>query len=125
MSSLLATVKSFAANLLLWSLFTVGLGAALGAGAVVDGTQQDVATIAGSAVAVVTGTRLARRPRIKGFLARPGTPRFLFLFNGAAAVAMYFALDGAKGIAAAAAMGLVSLVAAGGIIANHRGAAHA
>ncbi|GHA18024.1 hypothetical protein [Streptomyces purpurascens] len=125
MSSFLATVKSTVANLLLWSFFTVGLGAALGAGAVLDGTQKDVATIAGSAVALVTGMRLAKKPRIKGFLAKPGTLWFLFLFNGGAAVAMHFALDGVKGIAAAAAMGLVSLGAAGGIVANYRNAAHA
>ncbi|WP_435281653.1 hypothetical protein [Streptomyces koelreuteriae] len=125
MSSFLATVKSFVADLLLWSLFTVGLGAALGAGAVLDGTQKDVATVAGSAVALVTGTRLAKKPRIKGFLSRPGTLWFLFLFNGGAAVAMYVALDGVKAIAAAAAMGLVSLGAAGGIVAGHRNAAHA
>ncbi|MGI5424221.1 hypothetical protein [Streptomyces sp. CA-179760] len=125
MSALLATVKSFVANLLLWSFFTVGLGAALGAGAALDGTGKDVATIAGSAVALVTGTRLAKKPKIKGFLSRPGTLWFLFLFNGGAAVAMYLALDGVKAIAAAAAMGLVSLGAAGGILANHRGAAHA
>lgn len=125
MSALLTTVKSFVANLLLWSFFTVGLGAALGAGAVLDGTRKDVATIAGSAVALVTGTRLAKKPRIKGFLSRPVTLWFLFLFNGGAAVAMYFALDGVKGIAAAAAMGLVSLGAAGGIVANRRATAHA
>ncbi|MGX1565422.1 hypothetical protein [Streptomyces sp. NPDC055506] len=89
MSALLATVKSFVASLLLWSFFTVGLGAALGAGAVLDGTPKDVATIAGSAVALVTGTRLAKKPRIKGFLSRPGTLWFLFLFNGGAAVAMH------------------------------------
>ncbi|MGW0864967.1 hypothetical protein [Streptomyces sp. NPDC002611] len=125
MSSFLATVKSFVTNLLLWSFLTVGLGAALGAGAVLDGTRKDVATIAGSAVALVTGMRLAKKPRIKGFLSRPGTLWFLFLFNGGAAVAMYFALDGVKAVAAAAAMGLVSLGAAGGIVAGHRNAAHA
>ncbi|MFB7927827.1 hypothetical protein ACFC4C_01835 [Streptomyces sp. NPDC056039] len=125
MSSFLATVRSFVADLLLWSLFTIGLGAALGAGAVLDGTQKDVATVAGSAVALVTGTRLAKKPRIKGFLSRPGTLWFLFLFNGGAAVAMYVALDGVKAITAAAAMGLVSLGAAGGIVAGHRNAAHA
>ncbi|MFI6370114.1 hypothetical protein [Streptomyces sp. NPDC050546] len=125
MSALLTTVKSFVADLLLWSFFTVGLGAALGAGAVLDGTQKDVATVAGSAVALVTGTRLAKKPSIKGFLSKPGTQWFLFLFNGGAAVAMYFALDGVKGIAAAAAMGLVSLGAAGGIVADYRAAARA
>ncbi|MFC9125592.1 hypothetical protein ACFT4A_01940 [Streptomyces sp. NPDC057099] len=125
MSTFLTTVKSFVADLLLWSFFTVGLGAALGAGADLDGTRKDVVTIAGSALALVTGMRLAKKPRIKGFLSRPGTLWFLFLFNGGAAVAMYFALDGVKAVAAAAAMGLVSLGAAGGIVANYRDAAHA
>ncbi|MFH9006107.1 hypothetical protein ACH4E5_23095 [Streptomyces afghaniensis] len=72
-----------------------------------------------------TGARLAQKPRIKGFLSRPGTLWFLCLFNGGAAVAMYAALDGTKGIAAAAAMGLISLGAAGGIFAGRRRTAHA
>ncbi|MGW0583077.1 hypothetical protein ACWD25_45815, partial [Streptomyces sp. NPDC002920] len=45
---------------------------------------------------------------------------FLFLFNGGTAVAMYFAMGGVKGIIAAAAMGLVSLGAAGGLVAGYR-----
>ncbi|MFH8658906.1 hypothetical protein [Streptomyces afghaniensis] len=120
MSQLTTAVKAFVTDLLLWSFFAAGLGAALGAGAVLDGAHKDVATVAGSAVALVTGSRLARKPRIKGFLSRPGTLWFLFLFNGGAAVAMYVALDGVKAIAAAAAMGLVSLGAAGGIVSGHR-----
>ncbi|SMQ14659.1 hypothetical protein SAMN06272771_0963 [Streptomyces sp. Ag82_O1-12] len=115
-----STTRSVVANLLLWAFFGAGLAVALGAGAVLDGTPQDVATITGSAVALVTGTRLARKPGISAFLARPGTLWFLFLFNGGAATAMYVALDGVKGTAAAAAMGLVSLGAAGGIVARRR-----
>ncbi|MFF5842421.1 hypothetical protein ACIP4T_35045 [Streptomyces massasporeus] len=118
-----SAAESVAADLLLWALFGAGLAASLGAGALLDGTRQDVATIAGSAVALVTGTRLARKPGISAFLARPGTLWFLFLFNGGAATAMYVALDGVKGTAAAAATGLVALGAAGGIVARHRGVA--
>ncbi|GHD28907.1 hypothetical protein GCM10010313_70140 [Streptomyces violarus] len=77
MSSLLATVKSFVANLLLWSFFTAGLAAAMGSGVALGGTRKDMATIAGSAVALVTGLRLAKKPQIKGFLSKPGTLWFL------------------------------------------------
>ncbi|MFD5913381.1 hypothetical protein ACFWHL_32165 [Streptomyces massasporeus] len=119
-----STTRSVVADLLLWAFFGAGLAAALGAGAVLDGTPQDVATIAGSAVALVTGARLARKPGISAFLARPGTLWFLFLFNGGAATAMYVALDGVKGTAAAAATGLVALGAAGGIVAQRRRVAH-
>lgn len=120
MKSLLATAKSFVATLLLWGLFTGGLLAGMGAGAVLDGTRENVATIAGSLVALVTGSRIARKPKIKSFLSKPGTLWFLFLFNGGAAVAMYLTMDGVKGILAAAAMGLVSLGAAGGLVASRR-----
>ncbi|MEV5101282.1 hypothetical protein ACFQ7G_25300 [Streptomyces massasporeus] len=119
-----STTRSVVADLLLWAFFGAGLAAALGAGAVLDGTPQDVATIAGSAVALVTGARLARKPGISAFLARPGTLWFLFLFNGGAATAMYVALDGVKGTTAAAATGLVALGAAGGIVAQRRRVAH-
>ncbi|MDQ0711696.1 hypothetical protein QFZ55_001148 [Streptomyces luteogriseus] len=119
-----STATSVVTDLLLWAFFGAGPAAALGAGAVLDGTPQDVATIAGSAVALVTGTRLAGKPGISAFLARPGTLWFLFLFNGGAAVGMYFALDGVKGTAAAAAMGLVTLGAAGGIVTRRRRVAH-
>jgi hypothetical protein len=119
-----ATVESYVADSLLRVFFAGGLAAALGAGAVLDGTQQDVATIAGSAIALVTGTRLARKPGIAAFLARSATLWFLFLFNGGAAVVLYFALNGVKGVAAGAAMGLVALGAAGGILAHRRRAAH-
>jgi hypothetical protein len=38
---------------------------------------------------------------------------------------MYFTMDGVKGIIAAAAIGLVSLGAAGGLVASRRKPAHA
>lgn len=47
MKSLLATVKSFVASLLLWSLFVGGLAASTASGAVLDGTGKNVATYAG------------------------------------------------------------------------------
>ncbi|MGW1025273.1 hypothetical protein ACWD4J_16480 [Streptomyces sp. NPDC002577] len=118
MASPLATVKSFIANLLLWAFFVGGLAAGGAAGAVLDGTQKDVATYAGSAIALFAGSRIAKKPKIKAFLSKPSTLWFLFLFNGATAAAMYVTMDGVKGIIASAAMGLVSLGAAGGLIAS-------
>ncbi|MGW2332185.1 hypothetical protein ACWC5C_41420 [Streptomyces sp. NPDC001700] len=123
MTSPLAAIKSFVADLLLWSFFAGGLGASVGAGAVLDGTQKDVATMAGSVVALVAGSRIAKKPKIKAFLSKPGTLWFLFLFNGGTAVAMHLTMDGVKGVIATAAMGLVSLGAAGGLVANRRTAA--
>ncbi|NUR39835.1 MAG: hypothetical protein HOV73_07115 [Streptomyces sp.] len=125
MSSPLAAVRKFVADLLLWQCFVVGLAASAGAGAVLDGTQKDVATAAGTVVALIAGSRIAKKPRIKAFLSRPGTLWFLFLFNGGTAVAMYFTMDGVKGILAAAMMGLVSLGAAGGLVAGRRKKAEA
>jgi hypothetical protein len=118
--SLLATVKSFIANLLLWSFFAGGLAASTASGAVLDGTAKTAATFAGIAVAMVTGSRIAKKPKIKAFLSKTSTLWFLFLFNGGVAVVSYFAMDGVKGIATAAGMGLVSLGAAGGLVANLR-----
>lgn len=125
MSSPLATVKKFVADLLLWQCFVVGLAASAGAGAVLDGTRKDVATAVGTVVALIAGSRIAKKPRIKAFLSRPGTLWFLFLFNGGTAVAMYFTMDGVKGVLAAAMMGLVSLGAAGGLVAGRRKKAEA
>ncbi|GHH14976.1 hypothetical protein [Streptomyces lanatus] len=116
----LAIVKSFVAGLLLWSFFAAGLAASMGAGAVLDGTEKNAATFAGVAVALVTGARITKKPRIKAFLSTRPVLWFLFLFNGAVAVASYFAMDGAKGIATAAGMGLVALGAAGGLVAGRR-----
>jgi len=118
--SLLAAVKSFIANLLLWSFFIGGLVASAASGAVLDGTAKTAATFAGIAVSILTGSHIAKKPKIKAFLSKTSTLWFLFLFNGGVAVVSYFAMDGAKGIATAAGMGLVSLGAAGGLISNLR-----
>jgi len=118
--SLLTTVKSFVADLLLWSLFAGGLAAGTASGAVLDGTAKTVATYTGIAVSLLTGSRIAKKPRIKAFLSKRSTLWFLFLFNGGVAVVSYFAMDGVKGIATAAGMGLVALGAAGGLLAGRR-----
>ena len=120
MKSLIATVKSFIANLLLWSFFVAGLVASTASGAVLDGTEKSVATYAGIAVSLLAGSRIAKKPRIKAFLSTPPVLWFLFLFNGAVAAVCYFTMDGVKGIATAAGMGLVSLGAAGGLVAGRR-----
>ncbi|MFD4508064.1 hypothetical protein [Streptomyces sp. NPDC058457] len=114
--SLFATLKSFVADLLLWSFFVAGMAASAGAGAVLDGTDKNVATIVGAAVSLLTGTRIAKKPRIKAFLSTRPVLWFLFLFNGVVAVASYFLIDGVKGVATAAAMGLVALGALGGLV---------
>jgi len=118
--TLLATVKSVVANLLLWSLFVGGLVASTASGAVLDGTPKNVATYTGIAVSMLAGSRIAKKPKIKAFLSKPSTLWFLFLFNGGVAVFCYLTMDGVKGIATAAGMGLVSLGAAGGLVANRR-----
>ncbi|MCI3272472.1 hypothetical protein [Streptomyces cylindrosporus] len=116
-----AAVKKFVADLLLWSFFAAGLGmSAGGAGALFDGTAKTVATVAGGVVSLIAGSRIAKKPKIKAFLGRPGTLWFLFLFNGGTAAAMYFTMDGAKGIIGAACMGLVSLGALGGLVSGRR-----
>ncbi|MCT9076163.1 hypothetical protein [Streptomyces fulvoviolaceus] len=120
MKSLLATVKSVVANLLLWSFFVGGLVASTASGTVLDGTAKNVATYAGIAVSMVAGSRVAKKPKIKAFLSKSSTLWFLFLFNGGVAAFCYLTMDGVKGIATAAGMGLVSLGAAGGLIANRR-----
>ncbi|MCT9078699.1 hypothetical protein [Streptomyces fulvoviolaceus] len=120
MKSLLATVKSVVANLLLWSFFVGGLVASTASGTVLDGTAKNVATYAGIAVSMLAGSRIAKKPKIKAFLSKSSTLWFLFLFNGGVAVFCYLTMDGVKGIATAAGMGLVSLGAAGGLVANRR-----
>ncbi|MDT0573413.1 hypothetical protein RM704_39250 [Streptomyces sp. DSM 3412] len=75
MTSPLVTARSFVANPLLWSFFAEGLAAGVGAGAVLDGTRKNMATIAGSVVALITGSRIAKKPKSKAFLSRPGTSR--------------------------------------------------
>ncbi|WP_405861329.1 hypothetical protein OG407_24900 [Streptomyces sp. NBC_01515] len=120
MKSLLAAVKSFVANLLLWSCFVGGLAASTASGAVLDGTAKNAATYTGIAVSMLAGSRIAKKPKIKAFLSKPSTLWFLFLFNGGVAAFCYLSMDGVKGIATAAGMGLVSLGAAGGLIAGRR-----
>ncbi|MET9762011.1 hypothetical protein ABZ016_23640 [Streptomyces sp. NPDC006372] len=120
MKSSSATLRSFVAALLLWSLFVGGLAASSASGAVLDGTAKDVATYAGIAVSLVAGSRIAKKPRIKAFLSMSPVLWFLFLFNGGVAVVCCFTMDGAKGITAAVGMGLVSLGAAGGLVSNYR-----
>ncbi|GAA0312271.1 hypothetical protein ACKI1I_16240 [Streptomyces turgidiscabies] len=120
MKSLLAAMKSFLTNLLLWSSFAGGLAASTASGTVLDGTAKSVATYAGIAVSLLAGSRIARRPQIKAFLSKPSTLWFLFLFNGGVAAFCYFTMDGVKGIATAAGMGLVSLGAAGGLVSGRK-----
>jgi hypothetical protein len=119
--SAVAAVKKSVTDLVLWTCFAGGLAASVGAGALIDdGTWKNIATAVGTVVALASGSRIAKKPRIKAFLGRPGTLWFLFLFNGATAAAMYLTLDGVKGVVGAAAMGLVSLGAAGGLLAECR-----
>jgi hypothetical protein len=66
--SLFATLKSLVAELLLWSFFVVGTAASIGADAVLDGPDKNVATFTGAAVSLLTGTRIAKKPGIKAFL---------------------------------------------------------
>jgi hypothetical protein len=118
--------KKFVTEAVLWTCFAGGLAAGAGAGAVIDDSaQKNIVTAVGTVIALLAGSRIAKKPRIKAFLSRPGTLWFLFLFNGGTAVAMYFTMDGVKGILAAAMMGLVSLGAAGGLIAGRRQRAEA
>ncbi|MFF7645174.1 hypothetical protein [Streptomyces canus] len=125
MKSPLVAMRSFVADLLLWSFYVGGLAAGSVSGAVLDGTAKDVVTYAGIAVSLVAGSRIAKKPRIKAFLSTPPVLWFLFLFNGVMAAVCYLTMDGAKGIMAAAGIGLVSLGAAGGLVSNRRKRAEA
>jgi len=120
MRSPFAAVRKFVADLLLWSFFVGGLAASTAAGQVLDGSRKDIASGLGAVMALIAGSRIAKKPKIKAFLGRPGTLWFLFLFNGGTAAAMYLTVDGIKGILASAMMGLVSLGAAGGLVAERR-----
>lgn len=106
-------MKSLLSSIVLWSLFLVGLSAT---GAVLDGTQKDVATYGGIALSLLAGSRIAKKDPIKSFLSSRPVLWFLFLFNGVVAAAAGFALDGVQGITAAAGMGLVSLGAGFGLL---------
>lgn len=112
-------MKSLLSSIVLWSLFLVGLSATVASGAVLDGTQKDVATYGGIALSLVAGSRIAKKDPIKSFLSSPPVLWFLFLFNGVVAAAAAFALDGVQGITAAAGMGLVSLGAGFGLLQSH------
>ncbi|MFF2512358.1 hypothetical protein [Streptomyces sp. NPDC058086] len=109
-------MKSLLSSIVLWSLFLVGLSATVASGAVLDGTQKDVATYGGIALSLVAGSRIAKKEPIKSFLSSRPVLWFLFLFNGVVAAAAGFALDGVQGITAAAGMGLVSLGAGFGLL---------
>ncbi|MET7780150.1 hypothetical protein ABZU94_34120 [Streptomyces mirabilis] len=109
-------MKSLLSSIVLWSLFLVGLSATVASGAVLDGTQKDVATYSGIALSLVAGSRIAKKDPIKSFLSSPPVLWFLFLFNGVVAAVAAFALDGVQGITAAAGMGLVSLGAGFGLL---------
>lgn len=85
-----------------------------------DGTAKSAATYTGIAVSLLAGSRIAKKPKIKAFLSKRSTLWFLFLFNGGVAAFCYLSMDGVKGIATAAGMGLVSLGAAGGLITGRR-----
>ncbi|MFD4505363.1 hypothetical protein [Streptomyces sp. NPDC058457] len=121
MHSFLARVKSFFADLFLRAFFVAGLVMSGAAKQVLDGsTEQNIATYGGGAVALIAGSQIARKPKIKAFLGRPGTLWFLFLFNAAAAAGMYTAMDGVNRYVGSGMMGLVSLGALGGLIASRR-----
>ncbi|MGW3982611.1 hypothetical protein [Streptomyces mirabilis] len=109
-------MKSLLSSIVLWSLFLVGLSATVASGAVLDGTQKDVATYGGIALSLLAGSRIAKKDPIKSFLSSRPVLWFLFLFNGVVAAAAGFALDGVQGITAAVGMGLVSLGAGFGLL---------
>ncbi|KPH98568.1 hypothetical protein OK074_6264 [Actinobacteria bacterium OK074] len=121
MHTFMAKVKSFIANLVLWQVFIGGLVLSGAAKQIFDDTtQQNIATYGGGALALIAGSKIAKKPKIKAFLSRPGTLWFLFLVNGSAAAGMYFALDGIDRYIGSGMMGLVSLGALGGLIASRR-----
>lgn len=109
-------MKSLLSSIVPWSLFLVGLSATVASGAVLDGTQKDVATYGGIALSLVAGSRIAKKDPIKSFLSSRPVLWFLFLFNGVVAAAAGLALDGVQGITAAAGRGLVSLGAGFGLL---------
>ncbi|MFF1743568.1 hypothetical protein [Streptomyces mirabilis] len=74
-------MKSLLSSIVLGSLFLVGLSATVASGAVLDGTQKDVATYGGIALSLMAGSRIAKKDPIKSFLSSPPVLWFLFLFN--------------------------------------------
>lgn len=113
------TARKAVLDVMLWTSFVCGLGASLGAGAFLDGTGKNIAAYGGSALALLAGSQISRKPRIKAFLSTAPVLWFLFLFNGAVATYCALTMNGIDGIVATTAMGLVSLGAAGGLV-NHR-----
>ncbi|XES00672.1 hypothetical protein HEP87_60520 [Streptomyces sp. S1D4-11] len=113
-------MKSLLSSIVLWSLFLVGLSATVASGAVLDGTQKDVATYGAIALSLVAGSRIAKKEPIKSFLSSRPVLWFLFLFNAGVAAAAGFVLDGVQGITAAAGMGLVSLGAGFGLLQSRK-----
>lgn len=109
-------MKSPLSSIVLWSLFLVGLSATVTSGAVLDGTQKNVATYGGIALSLLAGSRIAKKEPIKSFLSSRPVLWFPFLFNGVVAAVAGFALDGVQGITSAAGMGLVSLGAGFGLL---------
>ncbi|MER7687162.1 hypothetical protein [Streptomyces sp. NPDC097610] len=102
--------------LLLFFVFTAGIGASILAGEAFEGAQKNLVSAGGMVVALVTSTILMKQQRVRDFVASRPVLWFLFLFNAAVATACYFALDGVKGIAVAAVMGLISLGAGAGVL---------
>ncbi|MFE6820969.1 hypothetical protein [Streptomyces sp. NPDC057690] len=102
--------------LLLFLVFTAGIGTCAFAGAVFEGTPKNLVSVGGVAVAAVTSTILMKQQRVRDFVASRPVLWFLFLFNAAVAAGCGFALDGVKGIAIAAVMGFISLGAGAGLL---------
>jgi len=106
--------------ILLFLVFMAGIAAAIFAGPVstrfLHGEHKSYVTYGGMGVAFVTSTILIKQQLVRAFLASRPVLWFLFLFNAAVAVGLYFVLAGPKGIAAAAGMGLVSLGAGTGLL---------
>ncbi|MFD4505364.1 hypothetical protein [Streptomyces sp. NPDC058457] len=101
---------------LLFFVFTAGIGVSIAAGAVFEGMEKNLVSAGGVVVALVASTILMKQQRMRDFVASRPVLWFLFLFNAAVATTCSFALDGAKGIAVATVMGLVSLGAGAGLL---------
>ncbi|MFD3588281.1 hypothetical protein [Streptomyces sp. NPDC058683] len=106
--------------LLLFFVFMAGIGASIAAGQVFEGREKQLVTVGGMVIAFVTSTILMKQQRVRDFLGSRPVLWFLFLFNAGVATGCYFLLDGVKGIAAAAGMGLVSLGAGAGLLKSPR-----
>ncbi|MFF3577687.1 hypothetical protein [Streptomyces mirabilis] len=106
--------------LLLFFVFMAGISASIAAGQVFKGTEKQLVTVGGMVIAFVTSTLLMKQQRVRDFLGSRPVLWFLFLFNAGVATGCYFLLDGVKGIAATAGMGLVSLGAGAGLLKSPR-----